>query len=55
MEQEYTLMIESDEEGWLVSEVIELPGCHTQARTAEVLLQRTAEAIRAFTASERNL
>ena len=48
MVRKYTVIIERDEEGWLVSEVVELPGCHTQARTMDELLKRTREAIQAY-------
>ncbi len=48
----YTMLIEKDEDGWLVSEVVELPGCHTQAKTMDQLLRRTREAIRAYLESE---
>ena len=44
----YTLLIERDEDGWLVSEVVELPGCHTQAKTMDQLLKRTKEASQAY-------
>jgi len=49
----YTLLIEKDREGWLVSEVVELPGCHTQAKTMDQLLQRTKEAIQAYLGTEK--
>jgi predicted RNase H-like HicB family nuclease len=42
------LVIERDEEGWLVSEVVELPGCHTQAKSMDELIKRTKEAIQAY-------
>ncbi len=48
MKQKYTIIIEKDEEGWLVSEVVELPGCHTQAKTMDQLITRTKEAILAY-------
>ncbi|MBI2143020.1 type II toxin-antitoxin system HicB family antitoxin [Candidatus Woesearchaeota archaeon] len=48
MARKYTIVIEKDEEGWLVSEVVELPGCHTQAKTMDQLLERTKEAIQAY-------
>jgi predicted RNase H-like HicB family nuclease len=48
MTKKYTAVIEKDEKGWLVSEVVELPGCHTQAKTMDELLKRTKEAIRAY-------
>ena len=52
MVQKYTVVIERDEDGWLVSEVVELPGCHTQAKTMDELLERTKEAIRAYLGTE---
>lgn len=48
MRKKYTLILDKDEEGWLVSEVVELPGCHTQARDMNQLLERTKEAIQAY-------
>ncbi len=48
MEQQFTVIIEKDSEGWFVSEVVELPGCHTQARTLDELMDRTKEAIQAY-------
>lgn len=48
MTKKYTIIIEKDEEGWLVSEVIELPGCHTQAKSMDELVERTKEAIQAY-------
>ena len=50
--RKYTVIIEKDEEGWCVSEVIELPGCHTQAKTIDKLLERTKEAIQAYLENE---
>lgn len=41
----FNILIEQDEDGWFVSEVVELPGCHTQAKTLDELLVRTKEAI----------
>ncbi len=48
MTHKYTILIERDEEGWLVSEVVGLPGCHTQAKSMDQLLERTKEAIRGY-------
>lgn len=39
------MIIEKGEDGYLISEVIELPGCHTQAGTMDELIERTREAI----------
>lgn len=49
----YTVIIERDEDGWLVSEVVELPGCHTQARTMDELMARTYEAVSAYIEAEQ--
>lgn len=51
MARKYTIIIERDEDGWLVSEVVGLPGCHTQARSIDQLITRTKEAIRAYLGS----
>tara|TARA_Y100000310_G_scaffold271853_1_gene286536 strand:+ start:2708 stop:2911 length:204 start_codon:yes stop_codon:yes gene_type:complete len=42
---EFNIIIEKGEDGYLISEVIELPGCHTQGETMEELLKNTKEAI----------
>jgi len=48
MANKYTILIEKDEEGFFVSEVVGLPGCHTQAKTMDELIERTKEAISAY-------
>ena len=53
MTRRYTVIIERDEGGWLVSEVVELPGCHTQAKSMDLLMKRTKEAIRAYLDTEK--
>jgi predicted RNase H-like HicB family nuclease len=47
-EQEFNLIIEQGEDGYFVSEVVELPGCHTQAKSIDELLARTKEAIASY-------
>jgi predicted RNase H-like HicB family nuclease len=42
---EYNFVIEKGEDGYLISEVVEIPGCHTQAKTMDQLIERTKEAI----------
>ena len=42
---EFNIIIEQDEEGYFISEVVGLPGCHTQAKTIDELISRTREAI----------
>ena len=39
------LVIERDEEGYLVGSVPALQGCHTQARSMDDLIERIREAI----------
>ena len=48
----FNVIVEKDDDGWYVSEVVELPGCHTQAKNIEQLLERTKEAIQAYLESE---
>lgn len=45
MVQKFNVIIEQGEDGYLISEVVELPGCHTQAKTMDTLIERTKEAI----------
>jgi len=46
--KEFTVLIERDEDGWLIGSVIELPGCYTQAKTLDELMKRIKEAIEAY-------
>ena len=46
--REFTVVIEKDEDDWLISSVLELPGCHTQGKTLDELMERTREAIEAY-------
>lgn len=45
MEKEFTVIIEQDQEGYLVADIPELPGCRTQAKSLDKLMERTREAI----------
>lgn len=45
MIERFNVIVEQGEDGYLISEVIELPGCHTQAKTNDELMERTREAI----------
>ena len=48
MTQKFTVIVEQGEDGYLISDVVELPGCHTQAKTYDELIERTKEAILLF-------
>jgi predicted RNase H-like HicB family nuclease len=43
--REFSVIVERDADGWYVAEVPELPGCHTQARSLDKLMERAREAI----------
>jgi len=45
MTKKFTVVVEQGEDGYLISDVVELPGCHTQAKTHDELMKRTKEAI----------
>ncbi|MEA3135926.1 MAG: hypothetical protein QOC71_207 [Thermoplasmata archaeon] len=41
----FSVIVEQDEAGWFIGYAPELPGCHTQGRTREQLLERMKDAI----------
>ncbi|MGB7983523.1 MAG: type II toxin-antitoxin system HicB family antitoxin [Terracidiphilus sp.] len=41
----FTVLIEQDEEGYLVATVPTLRGCHTQAKSLDTLMKRVREVI----------
>lgn len=43
--REFDVVIERDSEGYYVASVPALAGCHTQARSLDVLMERIQEAI----------
>ena len=45
MSTEYTIVIEKDEDGYYVGSVPALPGCHSQGKSSDQLLERRQEAI----------
>lgn len=45
MTSEFNILIEEDEDGYLVATVPELRGCHSQARSLDELMIRIREAI----------
>lgn len=45
MSREFSVVIEKDSEGYYVASVPALPGCHTQARSLDELMERVREAV----------
>lgn len=45
MARGFLVVVERDEEGYLVASVPSLKGCHTQARSMDQLMERVREAI----------
>ena len=45
MIREFNVVIERDEDGYFVASVPALRGCHTQARSLDVLMRRIREVI----------
>jgi predicted RNase H-like HicB family nuclease len=43
--RDFTVAIEKGEDGYYIASVVELPGCHTQAKTLKELNKRVKEAI----------
>lgn len=48
MSKDYNVFIERDSEGYYVASVPSLPGCHTQARSLDTLMERIREAIELY-------
>ncbi|MHC1569205.1 MAG: type II toxin-antitoxin system HicB family antitoxin [Candidatus Syntropharchaeia archaeon] len=46
--KEFTVLIERGKDGWLVGSVIGLPGCYTQSKTPDELIERIKEAVEAY-------
>jgi len=45
MTHQFDVIIERDEKGYFIASVPSLPGCHTQAKSLDVLMERIREAI----------
>jgi predicted RNase H-like HicB family nuclease len=45
MKREFNIIIEQDDDGLFVASVPELHGCHTQAKSLDVLMERIREAV----------
>jgi predicted RNase H-like HicB family nuclease len=44
----FSVVVEKDEDGYYVASVPELPGCHTQAKTLDLVMARIKEAIEVY-------
>lgn len=47
-ETTFNVVVEKDEDGYYVASVVELPGCHTQAKSLDQLNDRVREAIEGY-------
>ena len=47
-QKEFHIVIERDTDGYLVASVPSLPGCHTQAKSLDILMERIQEAIELY-------
>mgnify|MGYP001609887245 CR=1 FL=1 len=45
MQREFSVVIERDRDGYFVASVPALRGCHTQAKSLDILMKRIQEAI----------
>jgi predicted RNase H-like HicB family nuclease len=55
MKKKFSVLVEKDEDGYYVATIPALPGCHTQARSLDDLLERTKEAIEAYLEAEKDI
>ena len=55
MAEKYNVIVEEGEDGYLISNVVELPGCHTQAKTYDELIKRTKEAISLYLSAKKGI
>ena len=51
---DFNIIIEKGEDGFYISDVVELPGCHTQAKTIDELMERTKEAVELYLEEEKS-
>ena len=45
MTRQFDVVVEKDSEGYFIATVPALPGCHTQAKSLDLLMERIKEAI----------
>lgn len=49
------MIIEEGEDSYLIASVVELPGCHTQAKNLNELMERIKEAISLYLDVEKDI
>lgn len=54
MKEKFNIIVEQGEDGYLISDVVDLPGCHTQAKTYDDLISRTKEAIELYLMTKKS-
>lgn len=52
MNRDFNVLVERDSEGYYVASVASLPGCQTQAKSLDVLMERIREAIELYLEAE---
>jgi predicted RNase H-like HicB family nuclease len=55
MNRTFNVVIEKDAEGYYIGVVPELPGCHSQARSLDVLSKRMKEAIELYLEVQKDI
>jgi predicted RNase H-like HicB family nuclease len=55
MNREFSVIIEKDEDGYFAASVPTLKGCHTQAKSLDVLMKRVKEAIELCVSGDERL
>ena len=45
MSREFTVVVEKDEDGYFIGTVPQLKGCHSQAKSLDVLMKRMKEVV----------
>ena len=53
--ENFTVLVDRGEDGYLLSDVVELPSCHTQVSTIDELMIRTREAISLFIETNKSV
>ncbi|HII07547.1 MAG TPA: type II toxin-antitoxin system HicB family antitoxin [Methanothrix sp.] len=55
MKAKFNVLVERDEDGYYVATVPSLPGCHTQAKSLDDLIERAKEAIELYLEVEKEI